>query len=141
MQKAKNFPRKTHKMRKMRKIEGGVGVRHSKKPEKTLGELVRMARRSQRLSQDALAIRVGACKRTICGIENNKANPKFEIVYQLVRELRVPLEPLFYPERWDSEVKKRVLVELNQCTEEEMKLLLFMIRGYRATQEKMEKVV
>lgn len=116
-------------------------MRQSKKPQKTLGDLVRLARQSQRMSQDALAVRVGACKRTICGLENSKANPKFEIVYELVRELKIPLEPLFYPERCDSEVKKRILVELNQCTEEEMKLLLFMIRGYLATQKKLDKVV
>ena len=45
-----------------------------------LGNAVRSARRTQNLSQEALAEKIGVCKRTILDIENNTGNPKFEIL-------------------------------------------------------------
>lgn len=63
-----------------------------------LGDVVRTTRKSRQLSQEALAERIGVCKRTIIDIENNTGNPKFEILYPLVRELDLPLHQVFYPE-------------------------------------------
>lgn len=49
-----------------------------------LGNIVRETRKSKNMSQEALAERIGVCKRTIIDIENNTGNPKFEILYPLV---------------------------------------------------------
>ena len=45
-----------------------------------LGSVVRATRKSKNLSQEALAEKLGVCKRTIIDIEKNTGNPKFEIV-------------------------------------------------------------
>lgn len=66
--------------------------------QEILGDVVRTSRKSKNLSQEELAERIGACKRTIIDIENNTGNPKFGILYALVRELDLPLYKVFYQE-------------------------------------------
>lgn len=62
-----------------------------------LGNVVRATRKSKNLSQEDLAEKIGVCKRTIIDIEKNTGNPKFEILYMLVRELDLSLYQVFYP--------------------------------------------
>lgn len=60
-----------------------------------LGSVVRATRKSKNLSQEALAEKLGVCKRTIIDIEKNTGNPKFELLCMLVRELDLPLYEVF----------------------------------------------
>lgn len=98
-----------------------------------LGEAVRSTRKSKNLSQEALAEKIGVCKRTIIDIEKNAGNPKFEILCMLVRELDLPLYQVFYPELTDKnlEVKNKLLQELNGCSEYEMKVILSVVKSLR----------
>lgn len=103
--------------------------------EKQLGEFVRMARGTQGLSQETLAVQTGISRRTISSIENDGLNPGFEVVYRLVRELNLPLEPLFYPERWVSEVKSQTVRQRHKqgrlCTMESSGALGNVVRNAR----------
>lgn len=98
--------------------------------ESALGKVVRTARKNRNLSQEALAERIGVCKRTIIDIENNTGNPKFEILCPLVRELNLPLYQVFYPEIIENvELKNMILQELNCCSEQEMKIILSIVKS------------
>ena len=98
-----------------------------------LGKAVRTARKNKHLSQEALAERIGVCKRTIIDIENNTGNPKFEILYALVRELDLPLHQVFYPDMSENpELKSMLMQELDNCSEYEMKIILAMIQSLRS---------
>lgn len=44
-----------------------------------LGDVVKATRKSRHLLREALAERIGVCKRTIIDIESNIGNPKFEV--------------------------------------------------------------
>ena len=99
-----------------------------------LGEAVRSTRKSKNLSQEALAERIGVCKRTIIDIENNTGNPKFEILCMLVRELDLPLYQVFYPEATENlEVRNMLLNEVKSCSDYEMKVILSVVRSLRYT--------
>lgn len=103
-------------------------------PVNTLGDIVRITRKSRNLSQEALAERIGVCKRTIIDIERNMGNPKFEILYLLVRELDLPLYQVFYPEMEKNQELRNVLwKEFGDCTDYEMKIILSMMRALRNT--------
>lgn len=98
-----------------------------------LGKAVRTARKNKHLSQEALAERIGVCKRTIIDIENNTGNPKFEILYALVRELDLPLHQVFYPDMSENpELKSMLMQELDNCSEYEMKIILAVIQSLRS---------
>ena len=97
-----------------------------------LGSAVRTTRKNKNLSQEALAERIGVCKRTIIDIENNAGNPKFEVLCPLVRELDLPLYQVFYPEiPEDKEIKSMLLKELSDCSNYEMKIILSMVKNLR----------
>lgn len=95
-----------------------------------LGDVVRNARKKKNLSQEALAERIGVCKRTIVDIEKNNSNPKFEILFLLVRELDLPLQQVFYPDRINSfEAKTQLRQELEKCNEYESKIALAILES------------
>lgn len=100
-----------------------------------LGEAVRSTRKSKNLSQEALAEKIGVCKRTIIDIEKNTGNPKFEILCMLVRELDLPLYQVFYPEKTEKnlEIKNMLLQEVSNCSEYEMRVILSMVKSLRCT--------
>ena len=100
-----------------------------------LGEAVRSTRKSKNLSQEALAEKIGVCKRTIIDIEKNTGNPKFEILCMLVRELDLPLYQVFYPESTEKniEVRNMLMQELNGCSEFEMRVILSVVKSLRDT--------
>lgn len=102
--------------------------------ENMLGNVVRAKRKSKHLSQEALAEKIGVCKRTIIDIENNAGNPKFEILYPLVRELNLPLYQVFYPEVPENfELRNVIMQELSDCSDYEMKVILSVVKSLRYT--------
>ena len=97
-----------------------------------LGDVVKSTRKSKHLSQEALAERIGVCKRTIIDIESNTGNPKFEVLYPLVRELDLPLYQLFYPEvKENLELKNVLMQEVSSCSEYEMRVILSIVKSLR----------
>ncbi len=82
------------------------------------------------MSQEALAERIGVCKRTIIDIENSSGNPKFTILFPLVRELDIPVQQVFYPESADdSETKLLIIQELEKCSESESRMVLSVLKS------------
>lgn len=99
-----------------------------------LGNAVRAKRKSKNLSQEALAEKLGVCKRTIIDIEKNTGNPKFELLCMLVRELDLPLYQLFYPDVVDNlEMKNVLLNEVSDCSDYELKVILSVVKNLRYT--------
>ncbi len=99
-----------------------------------LGNAVRETRKSKHLSQEALAERIGVCKRTIIDIEKNTGNPKFEVLCTLVRELGLPLYQVFYPEAEKNlELRNMLIQELSDCSEYEMRVILSVVKSLRNT--------
>lgn len=99
-----------------------------------LGSVVRATRKSKNLSQEALAEKLGVCKRTIIDIERNTGNPKFELLCMLVRELDLPLYQVFYPETAENlEIKGVLMKELSDCTDYEMKVIVSVVKSLRDT--------
>ena len=95
-----------------------------------LGKAARCARKSKNMSQEALAERIGVCKRTIIDIENSSGNPKFTILFPLVRELDIPVQQVFYPESADdSETKLLIIQELEKCSESESRIVLSVLKS------------
>lgn len=104
-----------------------------------LGSVVRATRKSKNLSQEALAEKLGVCKRTIMDIEKSIGNPKFELLCMLVRELDLPLYQVFYPEMTEnSEMKNVLMKELSDCSDYEMNVILAVVKSLRGTLRRKE---
>ena len=99
-----------------------------------LGSIVRITRKNKNLSQEALAEKLGVCKRTIIDIEKNTGNPKFELLCMLVRELDLPLYKVFYPEVTEElEIKDVLMKELSDCSDYEMRISVAVVKSVRYT--------
>lgn len=95
-----------------------------------LGDVVRNRRAEIGLTQIQLAELIHAEKRTILNIENYKGNPKMEILYPLVRELKINPILIFYPETThpSSEITQ-FQIFLSQCSQGEITFLYTVCQG------------
>ena len=64
----------------------------------TLGDAVKRARGKSGLTQSEVADAANVDVRTVLNIENYKGNPKMEVLYPLIRVLKIDTKEVFYPE-------------------------------------------
>ena len=76
---------------------------------KNLAKVVRAAREEAHLSQAALAEQIGCDERTILNIENDRGNPKFEVLCQIIAYLHIPADRIFHSDTATDGVKKQKL--------------------------------
>jgi len=97
-----------------------------------VADWVKEKRLKRNFSQSTLGKKVGVGKRTIMDIESHLANPKFQILYGLVRELKIPIYQIFYPEIPEEFEERTILFkEIQDCSDKEMKIILPMVRELR----------
>ena len=71
-------------------------------------------------SQAALAEQIGCDERTILNIENDRGNPKFEVLCQIIAYLHIPADRIFHPDTATDGVKnQKLLLMLQECDEQE----------------------
>lgn len=85
-----------------------------------LGDAVKRARGRLGMTQNQVADAVNIDARTVMNIENYKGNPKMEVLYPLIRELRIDAREVFNPEiNRDSPFKNQLRLVVEQCSEQE----------------------
>ena len=92
---------------------------------RSLGKTVRTARAKKRFTQNQVAEKIDIDNRTLINIENNRGNPKMEVLYPLVRLLEIDPNHIFYPEVASPHP---ALIEIQSflanCSDEELRILL-----------------
>lgn len=92
---------------------------------RSLARAVKNARNKMNLTQEQVGELVETNTRTISSIENGKSNTRMNILYPLVRVLRIDPNEIFYPETVaDSSVKHQLRVLIENCSDEEAAALL-----------------
>lgn len=101
---------------------GGELIVHNK--YETLGGVIKSARKREEMTIEYLAERVGVSERYIYRIENNGSKPSFEILYRIIRELRINPDLIFYPEKpsKDSEIENFIRM-LADCDERSVEVV------------------
>lgn len=90
-----------------------------------LGDIVKKARLELKLTQSAVADQVDVDVRTVMHIENHKGNPKMEVLFPLIRALKIDPSTIFYPEmEHNSSGVGRMNQLLSKCSDEEVEALL-----------------
>jgi DNA-binding XRE family transcriptional regulator len=90
-----------------------------------LGDAVKRARISMKLTQNEVAESIDVDARTILNIENYKGNPKMEVLYPLIRSLKIDSQEIFYPEVDRQSIalaQLRTIIE--GCTEQEATVII-----------------
>lgn len=99
-----------------------------------LGNMVRKARLAHGLTQEQLAELIGIDQRTILNIENHKGNPKFEILFPLIRALKIDPSEIFYPELQEgTPALGQLRALLSDCSADEAATLVAVCRSLLPT--------
>lgn len=96
---------------------------------KSLGDAIRQTRTGLGLTQNDVANLIHIDGRTILNIENYKGNPKMEVLYPLIRALKVDPIQIFYPEinRLSPEIEQLRLI-IEDCSDKEAVVLITVIK-------------
>ena len=90
-----------------------------------VGDAVKRARGEQNLTQRQVAERIDVDVRTILNIENYKGNPKMQVLYPLLRTLKIDAREIFNPEmERESPAIRQLRFLVEECSEIEAEALL-----------------
>ena len=99
----------------------------------TLGDAVRRARMKLDLTQSEVAESIDVDVRTVLNIENSKGNPKMEVLYPLVRVLKIDAKEIFYPEiQRESPSISQLRLLIEDCSEEEAATMIPVLKSVLA---------
>ena len=95
-----------------------------------LGDAVRQARMRLKLTQNEVADSIGVDPRTVLNIENYKGNPKMEVLYPLVRALRIDVREIFTPEMvMESPSVRQLRILIDSCSEQDAITLIPVVQA------------
>lgn len=90
-----------------------------------LGDAVKRARGKLGLTQNQVADAADIDVRTVLNIENYKGNPKMEVLFPLVRVLKIDTREIFNPEiRRESPALRQLRLLIEECSEEEAAVII-----------------
>lgn len=95
-----------------------------------LGDAVKRARGKFNLTQNEVADMVDVDVRTVLNIENYKGNPKMEVLFPLIRALKIDAREIFNPEmkrETPALCQLRLLIE--DCNEEEAESIIPILKS------------
>ena len=97
---------------------------------KPLGDVVKCARKRMDLTQNEVADSIDVDVRTIINIENYKGNPKLEVLYPLIRSLKIDPREIFYPEmQRESPALRQLRLLVEDCSEEEAATIIPVLQS------------
>lgn len=95
-----------------------------------LGDTVKKARTDLDMTQSQVAELIDVDVRTIINIENYRGNPKLEVLYPLVRALKIDAREIFQPEiKRESPCLCQLRYLIEDCSEEEAAALIPVIES------------
>ena len=98
--------------------------------DNNLGSIVKAARLNKGLTQEVLAEKVGVGLRHIMGIENEGHFPSYEVLYYLIRELNIPADKIFYPEKITDNPQLEYLIHLlEQCDDKNLRAVTALVES------------
>lgn len=105
-------------------------------PDK-LSDVIKATRQQADITVEMLAERIGVTERYLYRIENENRKPSYDILFRMVRELNLPPNLVFYPEKtaWDSDLESIVCM-LYSCDERSMAIIKETVKAALESQKK-----
>ena len=95
-----------------------------------LGDVVKVAREKAGLTQAEVAASIDRDSRTVLNIENYKGNPKLEVLYPLVRALKIDSREIFNPEmQLESPALRQLQLMVAECSEAEADAIIPVVKA------------
>jgi transcriptional regulator with XRE-family HTH domain len=92
--------------------------------DSNLGAIIKHSRKAHDLTQEQLAERVGIGSRHLMAIENEGKAPSFEVLFKLIRILKISPDVIFYPDGKPEDSQFDYLARmLAQCSERDVQII------------------
>lgn len=99
---------------------------------RVLGDTVKRARLSLKLTQKRVAEQINVDERTIMNIEKGNSNPTLDVLYPLFQVLKIDSREIFNAKLpRESEAQYQLCVLAENCTEEEATVLIPVIESIK----------
>ena len=96
-----------------------------------IGEIIRRARESKKMTQLSLAKETDTVVRTIMDIENEKRYPTYEVLFKILHALDLSADHIFWPERTSCTPEQdQLLKALQSCNEREKAVFMGIAWAY-----------
>lgn len=103
----------------------------------TLGATIKSARQSASITQEQLAERLGISARYIMSIENAHKKPKYDLLFQIIRELHIQPDLIFYPEKPANDSEREELIRMiYSCDEKSLPIIKATVSAVLDNQKK-----
>lgn len=96
----------------------------------SFGQVIKNARHTAEITQDNLAEQAGVTTRYIMAIENENKYPSMQVLFRMIRILKIPADIIFYPETQHTDKEKEQLIHMIQlCDEKEIKVATATVKA------------
>lgn len=96
----------------------------------SFGQIIKDARIVARMTQDALAEQVGVTPRYIMAIENENKHPSMQVLFKIIRTLKISADTIFYPEIQHTDREKEQIIHMIQlCSDKEIKIAAATVKA------------
>lgn len=96
---------------------------------KNLGQIIKKARQTAKLTQDELAEHVDITARYIMAIENENKQPSLDVLCKIIRTLHIPADNIFFPENEHTEGETEKLIRMIPlCNERDQKIIMSTVK-------------
>ena len=95
-----------------------------------LGSIIKEARIAKNITREHLSEVINITPRYLMSIENENKKPSFNVLFQLVRELNIPADVIFYPESKNNNTEIEQLIRLLYlCDERDLKIATATVKA------------
>ena len=95
-----------------------------------LGDILKDARLKQKLTRDQLSEKVHITTRYLMSIENESKKPSYNVLFNLIRELGISADKIFYPEDTTSKMEREQLfLLLSRCDKYELNVAISTVKA------------
>ncbi|AHF09058.1 MULTISPECIES: helix-turn-helix transcriptional regulator [Dehalobacter] len=101
-----------------------------------LGGIIKTARKAKGLTRDQLSERIHITPRYLMSIENENQKPSYKILFQVIRELKISTDTIFFPENKCTNTEREQLIPLlSLCDERDLRIVTAMVKTLLETKQ------
>ena len=101
-----------------------------------LGGIIKATRKAKRLTREQLSERIHITPRYLMSIENENQKPSYAILFQLIRELEISADTIFFPENKCTHTEREQLIRLlSLCDESDLRIVTAMVKALLKTKQ------
>lgn len=103
----------------------------------TFGDVIKTARQNKSITIESLAEKIGVTERYLYRLENEGKKPAYDVLFNIIRELSIDPDLIFYPEKAQMQEETDSLIRmLYQCDKRSLSIVAATLKAALENQDK-----